>query len=224
MQSAEPTFRRARRPEHKEQRYQSILTAARTLGLRNGVRSVSLTDIGAEAGIAKSAVRRYFETREEIYLHLTAEGWHDWAQAMRGEIDDASDISPADLAAALARSLADRPLFCDLLAHTTLTLERHVSIEVVRAFKLRGLAAVDELAALILAALPAIGRRGARDLIAVSTALAAALWQTAHPPQTVVQLYAEDPRLGHSVTSFAPRLERLIHAVIVGLIETADGQ
>lgn len=215
--SVDPPFQRARRPEHKEQRREAILTAARTLATRDGVRSVSLGDIAGEVGIHKSALLRYFETREEIYLQLTAEGWHDWTRAMRLELETTAAVTPVTVAAALTRTLADRPLFCDLLAQAPLNLERHVSLESVRSFKLAALDAVGDLSALLTRALPDLGQDGGRNVVAAVTALAATLWQISHPPATLAQLYVEDPRLGHAVVDFAPRLEHLTLAVLTGL-------
>ncbi|MDG4783541.1 TetR family transcriptional regulator [Micromonospora sp. WMMD961] len=222
MATPEGDFQRARRPEHKEQRREAILAAARLLGARDGVRSVSLTDIATEVGIHKSAILRYFETREEIYLHLTAAGWSSWSDAVRAELDGAHEVAPERLAAILATTLAERPLFCELLSHVSLNLERHVSAEAVHAFKLTGLAAVDDISAQAAGALPPLGQHGARDLVTTVTALAAALWQAAHPPETLAALYLRDPRLGHAVVDFAPRLERLTYAAILGLIAAAD--
>jgi AcrR family transcriptional regulator len=215
--TTEPAFQRARRPEHKAQRYESILDAARVLGLRDGVRSVTLTDIAHQVGIHKSAVLRYFETREEIYLRLTADGWQDWAAAVRTELA-AGAAGPEALAAALTSTLAQRPLFCELLAHAALHLERNVSADSVRDFKLTGLAAVDELRATTVATVPGLGAGGGADLVAGVAALAAALWQTAHPPETLAALYRQDPRLAHA-SDFADQLHHLAHALILGLID-----
>ena len=71
------TYQRARRPEQKLERRDAILGAARELALRDGVRAVSLADIAARVGIHKSALLRYFETREQIFLELTAEAWRE---------------------------------------------------------------------------------------------------------------------------------------------------
>ena len=46
----------------------------------DGVRAVSLAGIAARAGIDKSALLRYFETREQIFLELTAREWRAWVQ------------------------------------------------------------------------------------------------------------------------------------------------
>jgi AcrR family transcriptional regulator len=216
-QAVPPAFQRARSPERKQQRHRAILDAARALGLRDGVRAVSLTDIAAEAGVHKSAVLRYFETREEVFLQLTAEGWQDWAAALRDALPSAP-ASPSAVAAAVTDTLSARPLFCDLLAHAPLHLERNVSLESVRAFKLTALAAVDDIRAAFTRALPALSPRAAVDLVAAVTALAAALWQTGNPPPTLAVLYAEDPRLGHAAVDFPARLRHLTEATINGLL------
>src|SRR5882757_6962452 len=141
------TYQRARRPEQKLERRDAILGAARELALRDGVRAVSLAGIAAQVGIHKSALLRYFETREQIFLELTAEAWREWVTALHAGLDPAA-LDPAALdagaldagalaseargSAALvadvfARSFGDRPLLCDLIAHTPLNLERNVS-------------------------------------------------------------------------------------------------
>jgi AcrR family transcriptional regulator len=217
-------FRRARRPEHKKQRYEAILAAARSQGLRKGVRNVSLADIAAEVGVHKSALLRYFETREEIYLHLMAEGWQEWVDGMRGELGELPVGSVTGLAGVLARTLADRPLLCDLMMHTPLTLERNVSLESVRAYKVSAYASLADGAALLRRVLPGLTDADVADLMVVVTAVAAALWQTTHPPPTLVALYAEDPALAHVHMEFVPGLQRVIEVTLSGLLRCPRGE
>ena len=80
---AEPQFQRARSTAAKQQREASILDAARQLGTERGIRQVTLTEIADAVGMHKSALLRYFETREEIFLRLTAEGWREWSGSLR---------------------------------------------------------------------------------------------------------------------------------------------
>ncbi|WP_042431271.1 TetR/AcrR family transcriptional regulator [Streptacidiphilus anmyonensis] len=207
-------FQRARRPEHKEQRRHDILEAAATLGLRDGVRPVTLTDIAAEAGVHKSAVLRYFQSREAVFLLLTAHGWQDWAAAVEEALR--GPMPTSDLAAVLAETLAVRPLFCDLLAHAQLNLERGVTLEQVRDFKVATLDAVAGIADALAVAMPGITREQAVDVIAGATAMAASQWQTSNPPETLAHLYAQDPALAHVASDFAPRLTRLITLLLVG--------
>jgi AcrR family transcriptional regulator len=210
-------FQRARRPEHKRQRREAIVAAARRLAGRNGVRNVSLGDVAREVGLAKSNVLRYFETREEIYLHLTAEGFRDWARALHARLDDAA-ADPADVADAVATTLAERPLFCDLLAETPANLEHNVSQDAVRAYKLAALQSVDNIARLFNTALPQLKPDGGLELLAGSTMLAAQAWQIASPPPALAQLYATDPVLARACIEFEPTLRRLTGALLDGLL------
>ena len=75
-----PEFQRARSAEAKQQREQSILEAAVRLSVAGGIRRVTLTDIAQAVGMHKSAMLRYFETREQIFLMLTAAGWRGWSR------------------------------------------------------------------------------------------------------------------------------------------------
>ncbi|MFF6973791.1 MULTISPECIES: TetR family transcriptional regulator [Streptomyces] len=195
-----PPFQRARRPEHKEQRRQHILQAAAVLGRRDGVRPVTLTDIAAGAGVHKSAVLRYFASREAVFLLLTADGWQDWADA----VDEAlrGPEEPRAVAAVLAATLGDRPLFCDLLGHAQLNLERGVTRQQVRDFKVTTLDAVDRIARALTTALPWMGRGQAVDVIAGTTAMAAQQWQTSNPPRKPSRV--STPRI-HSSPMRPPR-------------------
>jgi len=216
-------FQRARRPEQKLQRRDAILGAARELARRDGVRTVSLAGIAAEVGIHKSALLRYFETREQIFLELTAEAWRDWARALHAGLDAASPGSAALVADVFARAFADRPLFCDLLAHTPLNLERNVSPEAVRHYKLTSLGAVDEAAALVARVLPALRMAEAREFVATLASLAGSLWQIANPAPALAELYASDPALAQACVDLAPRLRRTAEILLAGL-QAAGGK
>jgi AcrR family transcriptional regulator len=216
------TFQRARRPEQKLRRQDAILGAARDLARRDGVRNVSLADIAGQVGIHKSALLRYFETREQIFLELTAEAWRDWVQALHGELDHAERGAADVVADVFARSFGDRPLLCDLIAHTPLNLERNVSPEAVRRYKLVSLGAVDEAAALVQRAWPELTVDEGREFVAVMASLAGALWQIANPAPALAELYASDPALSLACVDLTPRLRRTADIVLAGLIPSRD--
>jgi len=207
-------FRRARSAEAKQQREEAILEAARRLGSEQGIRQVTLTDIAEAVGLHKSAMLRYFETREQIFLLLTAEGWREWSAAVREELR-ALPPDPALIARAFADTLVARPVFCDLLAQAPLNLERNVSIESVRTFKL---ATLEEVGAISsgLTRLLGLTEQQCVDVIAAATALAGAFWQMATPGPEVARLYRGDPRLAHAIVEVGPRLTRILTEVISG--------
>ncbi|WP_051095389.1 TetR/AcrR family transcriptional regulator [Streptomyces sp. LaPpAH-108] len=216
------SFQRARSAQAKQAREAAILDAARTLGRRHGIREVTLTDIAAEVGMHKSALLRYFETREQIFLELTAEGWQEWSAALRADLGTRGQATPATVSAAFAATLSARPLFCDLLAQAPLNLERNVSIEAVRRFKLVTLEEVA-LIARELDRLLGLTEQQAVDTIATATGLAGALWQMATPGPRLRELYTSDPRLGHAIVEVEPRLHRVLTGLLTGL-ERAGGR
>ncbi len=219
-------FQRARRPEQKLERRDAILDAARELALRDGVRTVSLADIAARVGIHKSALLRYFETREQIFLELTAQAWREWTAALHAALDAAAPGDTADggtvalVAGVLADSFGDRPLLCDLIAHTPLNLERNVSVEAVRRYKLVSLGAVDEAAALVSRVLPDLTESECTEVIGMLASLAGATWQIANPGAALTELYSSDPALTRACLEVAPRLRRTGEILLAGLIPT----
>ncbi|WP_441247574.1 TetR family transcriptional regulator [Kitasatospora sp. McL0602] len=210
-------FQRARSPQAKQQREAAILDAARTLGAEHGIRQVTLTDIAAAVGMHKSALLRYFETREEIFLRLTAADWQEWTPALCAEIDHAADGDTAGVAAAFARTLSARGMFCDLLAQAPMNLERNVSVEAVREFKLVTLAAVDAIVTAVRARLPELTEADGVDLMAAATSMAGSFWQIATPGPEVAALYRADLRLAHAIVDVEPRLARLLTAMLDGI-------
>jgi AcrR family transcriptional regulator len=217
-------YQRARRPEQKLERRDAILGAARELALRDGVRSVSLADIAGRVGIHKSALLRYFETREQIFLEVTAEAWREWVAGLHRAFDAlGSGPGPGSglidgVADVVARSFGERPLLCDLIAHTPLNLERNVSAEAVRRYKLTSLGAVEEAAGLVRGALPALTGGECREFIAAMASLAGALWQISTPSAALAELYETDPELVHARVELTPRLRRTAQIMLAGLI------
>ncbi len=216
--STQPGFLRARTAANKERRASDLIESARELALAQGVRGLTLTAIATRAGVHVSGVRRYFESREEILLVLAGQQWTDWADTVVGSLRASEQpVSSAALASLLATSLEERPLFCDLLAHVQVSLEREVGAASVRAYKLAVLGTVAELTAAVARAIPRLTDQAARDLVAATTALAATLWQTANPGDVLAAVYADDPGLAHAQAEFAPRMTQILEALITGL-------
>ncbi|HEX3802863.1 MAG TPA: TetR family transcriptional regulator [Solirubrobacteraceae bacterium] len=208
-------FKRARSDQAKRIREQKILDAAVALGSQSGIRGVTLTDIANRVGMHKSAMLRYFETREQIFLTLTADGWREWSRTLCPRLAELPSGAPAaTVAALLADSLVSRPIFCDLLAQAPLNLERNVSLESIRAFKLTTLEEVAGIAGELRRLRPAMSETQAVDIIATATALAGAFWQMATPGPEVTELYRQDPRLSHAIVDFEPRLVRILTPLV----------
>ncbi|WP_433513186.1 TetR/AcrR family transcriptional regulator [Nonomuraea sp. CA-143628] len=210
----ESEFLRARRPEHKQQRREAILAAARELALRSGVRTVSLRAVAAAVGLAKSNVVRYFGTREEIYLELAAEEWQGWKEAVTERLRAAA--GPGDVVDALAETLEARPLMCDLLGYAAASLEHNVSLEAARAFKVVLLGVGADVGAEVARATELTEGEGL-ELVGAATGLAGFLYPMAHPPPVLAELYAQEPGIAAGRPPFLPTLKRAIAAFLAGL-------
>lgn len=215
------TFERARSASAKQKREEAILNAAAELALRDSVREVTLTSIATEVGMHKSTMLRYFETREEIFLRLATSSWQEWAESVVEELRPlhaGKERLPAAVASTLASSLAARPLFCELLAHVPLNLERGVSLPAVKNFKLVAIAAAGQVAEAIQRVCP-MDHASAADVVATATAMAGALWQMAAPGTAVRELYENDPELAHARVDVEPRLAGILEALISGYVD-----
>ncbi|NBE93420.1 TetR/AcrR family transcriptional regulator [Nonomuraea sp. KC401] len=208
------TFLRARRPEHKQQRREAILAAARELAAASGVRNVSLGAVAEAVGLAKSNVVRYFGTREEIYLVLTTEEYRSWAEAVTGRLRTARDVD--DVVAALAETIAERPLFCDLLSHSSVSLEHNVSVEAARTYKRGVVTMIDELGTQVARA-SHLTESEARELVGAAAVTAGLLYPAANPPPVLAEVYAQEPELARHCPQLLPTVHRFLAALAAGL-------
>ncbi|WP_442819051.1 hypothetical protein [Streptomyces sp. NBC_01235] len=80
-------------------------------------------------------------------------GYRDWSHDIAARLTDHTGVTPDEPARTVTASLVERPLFCDLLTHVTLSLEREVTYGRVHAFKTVALANAGDLVDAIACAL-----------------------------------------------------------------------
>lgn len=215
-------FQRARSPEQKAQRRAAILAAAARLARAKGVRRVSLGDIAAEVNLTKSNVLRYFETREDIYLQLTAGGYREWASRVTARLEPLDAVDPAAIGTALAEGLAEDPLFCDLVSEGPAALEHNVSADVILAFKGPLHQALNDLASVLAARQPGLDLSTAKELVVGVVVLAAGLWPWCNPPPVLADLYGTHAEIVGPRMEFVAQLRRLAEAMVRGSLTDAD--
>lgn len=207
-------------PGPQRSRHEVILDAAWDLALARDVRSIGIGAIARNAGMHHSSVLNYFETREQIFLMLASRAWQEWAQTLEACLPE-GPVSSSDVAIALAGSLEERPLFCDLLGHVPLLLIHNVPVEAAQAYDADVHEACARAGDTMVAALTrmglAVNPRIGRDLVMAITAQAGMLWQMSRPPQGLIQLYRDNPDLPHESMVFLPQLAGVISLLILGL-------
>jgi AcrR family transcriptional regulator len=225
--TAGPDFRRARRPEQREQRRQAILDAAAAMLAEMPVADISLRELSRRVGLAGSNVLRYFETREGVFLALLDKLSDEWLDQLERDLGASSSHAPVEpveqIAQTWARSLASRPLLCELTSVLAGVLERNVSVDSVRQFKRRAIARNVRLANLIQAALPDLSGGAALETASLATTLLAGLWPLANPGP-VVRAATEDPELAAAHVDFTGRMTRGLVLLLAGQLATGKAR
>jgi hypothetical protein len=128
------------------------------------------------------------------------------------------------LAAALAASLAGRPVLCDLLSAQAAVLERNVSTQVAAAYKRASLADVGRLGRVLARHLGELGEHDAERLAAGAVLVAGALWANAQPSAAMLAAYEADPALAVMRTDFTATLREVLEVLIAGLLARSSGR
>jgi hypothetical protein len=121
------------------------------------------------------------------------------------------------LARAIATSLAERPVLCDLMSAQAAVLEHNVSAEVITRHKLAGLADAELLTRLVGSALPELSDDDAWKYAIAIWLMTAALWAHARPPQVVLEAHAAEKRLVRTQLDFPTTLADYLETLATGL-------
>jgi AcrR family transcriptional regulator len=217
-------FQRARSQEQREARRSAILATAAAMLAEMPAAEVTLNELSRRAGLAKSNVLRYFETREAVLLELLDSAWQDWLVQLDREL--AAAVGPAapvtaragQLAAVTAASLAARPMLCDLVGAQAAVLERNVSPDVAARYKRASLAAITALSALMLRCIPELGAQDAVKLAGAAMMMTGALWPHAEPSAAMLAAYQADPELAAMRLDFTATIREALEVMSLGLL------
>jgi AcrR family transcriptional regulator len=218
------TFQRARSDEQRAIRRQTILDTAAAMLEEMAVAELSLNELSRRVGLAKSNVLRYFDSREAVLLELLDALTREWLDHLSRELPSALDARAGaqrraeQLAGTLAGSLADRPVFCDLLAAQAAVLEHNVSSEAIASFKRRGIGHAGTLVGLIRQALPELSEDQAWRLVVSVLLLTSSLWAHARPSQALLDAYEQIPELSSMRLDFRVALTDALATMAVGLL------
>lgn len=216
------TFQRARRPEQKEQRRATILAAAADLFEAGGFERVSLNAIARRAGLAKSNLYRYFDSREDMFLQLLHDDWEGWfAEVSERLAPLAGSGDVRAVARVLAETAAARPRMCKLVSVLSAVIERNISEETLLAFKLRSLALGQRGGLGLLLALPGLTPDAVARFLIQQHALIAGLWPMSRPNE-VVSRVMERPELAPYRHDFAAELELALGCLLRGARSGAE--
>jgi AcrR family transcriptional regulator len=214
-------FKRARSDEQREVRRQAILETAAQMLAQMPVADLSLNELSRRVGLAKSNVLRYFETREAVLLELLDTAWRDWLDRLRATLPGRVDATvPASarypqIAAAIAGSLVDDRLFCELISVSSAVLERNISTEVARRYKLAAIDNTTAFAELIRGHLPELSAEGAIYFAGGTLVATIGIWPLTQPSEAMRCVY-QDPAMAALQLDFGTALEEMLATLLAG--------
>jgi AcrR family transcriptional regulator len=214
-----PDFQRARRPEQREQRRRDILDATEQLLGEVAVDEVSLRELSRRLGTSKTNVVRYFETREGVLLALLNRSREAWLDAFENLLPP-DPVDSDQVFRAWAESLVEQPMLCQLWSLLPTVLERNVSAETVRSYKLTDLEHRTRLARVISRWLPAFDEDAALHLTRLAVVGLVGLWPFSSPSPAVAEALC-DSRLVDSRIDFTVAYAEYLQISAAGLLARA---
>ncbi|MCE0763509.1 TetR family transcriptional regulator [Pseudonocardia kujensis] len=217
-------FQRARTPEQRQVRRSTILATAREMLSEMGVSELSFNRLSERAGLAKSNILRYFDSREAILLELLDDEQKAWLAdlgpvlAQRTEPNAPVRERVAALAESVAESLTARPLLNELVSAQASVLEHNVSPDGAARYKRAALDNVRTFATLIGRSLPELPESGAVEVAGALVMLASSAWTYSQPSAAMRAAYEADPDLAAHCIVFRDAIEHLATLLISGAL------
>jgi AcrR family transcriptional regulator len=224
-------FQRARSQEQRAVRRRVILDTAAAMLAEMPAAQLTLNELSRRVGLAKSNVLRYFESREAVLLELLDTLSRDWLAELAADVagiaadapaaaaDGATPAARGDrLAAAIATSIAARPVLCDLVSAQAAVLEHNVSPQVAAQYKRASIANITTLGGLARECVPELDDHDAARFAAGVFLVAGALWPHSQPSAAMLAAYQADPALAAMRPDFAATVREVLEVLISGLL------
>lgn len=176
--------RRARKPEEKAIRKQSIISALRELLLKSRYPLPSVNEIARAAGVSKGVIYFYFHSREEIFLHLHLQESTLFFQEIE-KVLTSSDYTLEKARNFTVTFFAENEVFMFLGLIAPAVLEANVKVEFAREFKAKSARGMEELALKWVEVESGLDFARTRDFILRYYYLALMIWQHHHPSQVI---------------------------------------
>jgi hypothetical protein len=119
---------------------------------------------------------------------------------------------------AVVRTLAGRPVFCDLISAQASVLERNISTETALTFKRAAAVGYERMIEVVVGAVPELGAVGAGRFIAAASMLAGAIWTHSHPVPAIVAAYEADASIRTIRMEFEPALRDNLRLLLEGAL------
>lgn len=198
---------RARKSEDKSARREHILDQSWKLFETRDFDAISMEDLARQSGLAKGTLYLYFQSKEEVFIHLVPQTLNNWLQEVGNEMKTCpTPASPQDIALVLSSTLRNHPALPRLLSDLHTILEKNSSLEMVHDLKIKLLESLQQMAQSLEGKIPALEADLAFPFLMKAYALIVGLHQVCNPPARVHELL-QKPELEVFKLNFHQELE-----------------
>ena len=127
MSSNITQLKRARTPEQKSDRRDTILVTAKTLFMEAGYEGFSMGLLSKRAGVAKGTLYLYFDTKEEVLLFLYNQEFERFCSELTAGLP--AEMTDADFVSRIYETSVSDPLFLALHARLGTVIEQNISVD-----------------------------------------------------------------------------------------------
>jgi AcrR family transcriptional regulator len=202
----------------KSKRRKAILDAAQSLYEKRGFAGSTMSTLAQQVGVAKGTLYLYFQTKEEVFLALTREGYAAWFDAVEAALEaaDGGTLSVEQVVAIMTDALVARPVFVRLLAQLHTTLEQNIEYDAALRFKrfLRERLAVT--GAQLERVLPFLGKGEAATVLAQTQVVAIGAQHMSSPAPVIRKVFDAEPDLGFFQFDFPVLFSETLTALLQG--------
>ncbi|MEN0064676.1 MAG: TetR family transcriptional regulator [Myxococcota bacterium] len=216
-------WERARRPEQKAERRESILEAAGHCFDAGGLAGATLTAIAQQAGLAASNLYRYFPSREAILIELLLREHEGWVLQFEDAREALSGVDDVDALVDLIRvSLLARPRLGALAAITRSVLEQNVGLESIVDFKRRSAELRQRTEFVVADIIPSLSLDQVALFVRYTNLVLGQIWSVAHPPKIIADAKAQIDVAGVRV-DFGTTIDNFSRIMLWGLLNSEPG-
>jgi AcrR family transcriptional regulator len=200
----------------KNERRQSILSAAAKLFETASYDQVNMLAVARSCGLAKGTLYLYFKTKEELFLALLDQAFERWFGDLQQGLSGLPPGDTAALAALLSESLQRHPLMARLLPILGTVLEQNIPYPAALAFKQRLAANLASTGARIENNFPFLrSGQGAEWLLNAYAGFIGL--QSMTQPSEVVKRVLQQPGMDVLVIDAPTALRRMVNRLLTGI-------
>ncbi len=122
-------------PELIAGRREEIVNACEKLYQTMSFKAITMKEIGNAVPFSRPTIYNYFQTKEEIFLALYTREYDRWNEDLTSILNERDFLSSAQLADAIAASLANRKQLLKLLSMNNYDMEANSRLELLTTFK-----------------------------------------------------------------------------------------